>query len=205
MREKGGMPSKIQDRIFDPFFTTKNKGEGTGMGLAVVHGIVGTYGGTLTVTSRQGEGTNFKIYFPVVERLSETQPKAEEDLLTGSEHILFVDDEPALVDLGKQTLSSLGYKVTTRTSSLEALELFKAKSDRFDLVITDMTMPNLTGDDLAKEMKLISPETPVILCTGYSARINKKQAIAMGIQAYVTKPVLRKIIAKTIRDVLDDK
>ena len=110
-----------------------------------------------------------------------------------------------MVDLGKRTLESLGYEVTTRISSYEALELFKAKSDSFDLVITDLTMPNMSGDDLAKELKRISAKTPVILCTGYSARINEEQAIAAGIRALVSKPVLRKEIAKTIRKVLDDK
>ena len=136
---------------------------------------------------------------------TEPEIRIEEPIPTGTERIIFVDDEPALVDLGKRTLESLGYEVTTRTSSLEALELFKARADSYDLVITDMTMPNMTGDELARELIRIKPQMPVILCTGYSARINQEQAIAVGIRAFVSKPVLRKEIAKTIRKVLDDK
>ena len=135
----------------------------------------------------------------------EPEIRIEEPIPTGTERIIFVDDEPALVDLGKRTLESLGYEVTTRTSSLEALELFKAKADSYDLVITDMTMPHMTGDELARELIRIKPQMPIILCTGYSARINQEQAIAVGIRAFVSKPVLRKEIAKTIRKVLDDK
>ena len=121
----------------------------------------------------------------------------------GTERILFVDDEPALVHIGKQTLESLGYQVTTRTSSIEALELFKAKPEEFDLVITDMTMPNMTGDDLAEELMQIRPKIPVILCTGYSAKINQQQAMAKGIGALIAKPVLVRELAETIRKVLE--
>ena len=199
-----GMSPSILDRIFDPFFTTKEKYEGTGMGLSVVHGIVGSCEGSITVSSKLGQGTTFKIYLPVAERRLEFQTSTREALPTGTECILFVDDEPALVDVGKQILKSLGYEVITRTSSLEALELFKAKVDSFDLVITDMTMPNMTGVELAKEMMRINSDLPVILCTGYSARINPEQAAAMGIRAFVSKPVLIKEIAKTIRQVLDN-
>ncbi|MGB5750729.1 MAG: PAS domain S-box protein [Desulfobacterales bacterium] len=199
-----GIPAHLLDRIFDPFFTTKEKSEGTGMGLSVVHGIVGSYGGKIIVTSEPGKGTTFKIYLPTVERDEAPQPIAEESIAGGTERILFVDDEPALVKIGKQMLESLGYKVTGRTSSVEALELFKAKADSFDLVITDMTMPNMTGDELARELIHIKPEIPVILCTGYSARINQQQAAAMGIRAFVSKPVPRMDIAKTIRNIIDD-
>jgi len=200
-----GMPSQLMDRIFDPFFTTKEKGEGTGMGLAVVHGIISRSAGTVKVSSMPGKSTTFMVYLPVVKSQFESQVKYEEPVATGSERILLVDDELAIVEMGKQTLGSLGYEVTARTSSYEALELFKAKPDRFDLVITDMTMPNLTGDDLAKELIRIKPDIPIIICTGYSARINKEQALAMGIRAFVSKPVLRRDIAKTIREVLDKK
>jgi CheY-like chemotaxis protein len=182
-----GMPAHILDRIFDPFFTTKEKGEGTGMGLAVVHGIAGSHGGTVTASSEPNKGSTFKVYLPAVERQLETQVQTDEPIATGTERILFVDDEPALTNIGKQILESLGYEVTARTSSIEALELFKAKPNGFDLVITDMTMPNLAGDELAKEMIHIRPETPVILCTGYSARINQQQAKAMGIRAFISK------------------
>jgi PAS domain S-box-containing protein len=199
-----GIPAHLLDRIFDPFFTTKEKSEGTGMGLSVVHGIVGSYGGKIIVSSEPGKGTTFKIYLPTVERDEAPQPIAEESIAGGTERILFVDDEPALVKIGKQMLESLGYKVTGRTSSVEALELFKAKADSFDLVITDMTMPNMTGDELARELIRVKPEIPVILCTGYSARINQQRAAAMGIRAFVSKPVPRMDIAKTIRNIIGD-
>ena len=200
-----GMSKRILNRIFDPFFTTKGKGEGTGMGLAVVHGIVGSYDGMITASSEPGHGSTFKIYLPAVKRQLEQQVESAEPIPTGTERILFVDDEPALVYIGKQTLEPLGYQVTTRTSSIEALELFKAKPDGFDLVITDMTMPNMTGDDLAGELMQIRPETPIILCTGYSAQINQQQAMAMGVRAFVSKPVLIRDLAETIRKVLEKK
>jgi len=200
-----GIPKNIIERIFDPFFTTKGKGEGTGMGLSVVHGIVGSYEGTISVSSEPGKGSTFKIYLPAVGNYKEPISIVEESVLSGSERILFVDDETAIVDMGKQMLQSLGYLITTRTSSIEALELFKAKPDRFDLVITDLTMPNMTGDKLAKELIRVKPEIPVILCTGYSARINQDQALAMGIRAFVPKPILRQEIAATIRQVLEQK
>ena len=200
-----GMPSHILDRIFDPFFTTKEKGEGTGMGLSVVHGIVGGYEGSITVSSKPGLGSTFKIFLPVMERQFKPRPSVEKPLPTGTERILFVDDEPALVDIGKQILESLGYEVTPRTGSIEALELFRANKDRFDLVITDMTMPNLAGDELARELIRINPEIPVILCTGYSSQINPERAKAMGIREFVSKPVLTTKIAATIRKVLDQK
>jgi len=200
-----GIPAHLLDRIFDPFFTTKEKSEGTGMGLSVVHGIVGSYGGKIIAASEAGKGSTFTIYLPTVERDEAPQPIAEESIPTGTERILFVDDEPALVKIGKQMLESLGYKVTGRTSSIEALGLFKAKADSFDLVITDMTMPNMTGDELARELIRIKPGIPVILCTGYSARINPQQAAAMGIRAFVLKPVLKMDIAQAIRTVFDKK
>ena len=198
-----GISPNLLDRIFDPFFTTKEKGEGTGMGLAVVHGIVGSYGGTITVSSEPGRGSTFTVYLPIIEKRIKSRTGDQRPLPTGTERILFIDDEPVLVNLGKQTLESLGYKVTTRTSGVEALELFKARAHEFDLVITDLTMPKMAGDDLAREMKRIKPQTPIILCTGYSTRINEEQAAEIGIRAFVSKPVLRKDIAESIRKVLD--
>ena len=197
-----GIPAHMLDRIFDPFFTTKQKGEGTGMGLSVVHGIVGSHGGKIIASSEVGKGSSFKVYMPTVERFVTALPQEGDYISTGTERILFVDDEPSLVEIGKRMLESLGYKITARTSSVEALELFKVKPDSFDLVITDMTMPNMTGDELAKELLRIKPEIPVILCTGYSARINQQRAAAMGIRAFVSKPVLTRDIAETIRNVL---
>ncbi len=200
-----GMPTHVMDRIFDPFFTTKAKGRGTGMGLSVVHGIVGSYNGAITVSSEPEVGSTFKIYLPAVERRLEKQIRSEAPIATGAERILLVDDEPALVNIGKLALESLGYEVTARTSSIEALELFKAKPHEFDLVITDMTMPSLAGDELASEIIRISPETPIILCTGYSSRITQQQAKEMGIRAFISKPVLKKDMAETTRNVLDGK
>ena len=198
-----GISAHILNRIFDPFFTTKKTGEGTGMGLSVVHGIVRSCGGTIAATSEPDKGSTFRAYFPVIDRQIEPATAAEEPIPSGNERILFVDDEPALTNIGKQTLESLGYDVQTRTSSIEALELFKAQQDRFHLVITDMTMPNMTGEELAQELMHIKPSIPIILCTGFSAKIDDRKASAMGIRAFVLKPMVLREIATTIRKVLD--
>ena len=163
-----GMTPDVMKRIFDPYFTTKEKGVGTGLGLAVLHGIVKKYGGAIKVESVLGKGTTFHIYLPkadIAAPINTEQPKIP---MGGSERILFVDDEKMLVDIGQQALQRLGYDVVSRTSPIEALELFKAKPDFFDLVITDKTMPGMTGDALAKELMNIRPNLPVIICTGYS-------------------------------------
>ena len=198
-----GMSENLVERIFDPFFTTKEKGEGTGMGLSVVHGIVGSYGGKIFVNSQLGKGSTFKIYLPSVKRKMTPQAISEESMPIGNERILFIDDEPFLVQIGRKMLESLGYKVTGRTSSIEALELFKTKAYNFDLVITDMTMPHMSGDELAKKMIHINPDIPIILCTGYSTQINQEQALSIGIQAFLSKPVPKLDYAKTIRRILD--
>ena len=200
-----GIPAHNLDRIFDPFFTTKETGVGTGMGLSVVHGIVSSYKGAIIASSEEGEGSTFSVYLPIIERQLEEQSAAQEPLPTGTEHILFVDDEPALENIGKQILQSLGYRVTTRTSSLEALELFKAKSSQFDLVVTDMSMPNMSGDVLSAELMKIRPDIPIILCTGYSTKISDESAKGIGIKAFVYKPIVRSDLAKSIRSVLDEQ
>ena len=200
-----GMPPDVLERIFDPFFTTKETGEGTGMGLSVVHGIVGSYGGAITAYSEPGQGSTFKVYLPIIETRKEAHIGPEESIPTGSERILFVDDESVLVNIGKQIFESLGYEVATRTSSIEALELFKNQPDRFDLVITDMTMPNMTGEDLAQELMRIKPNIPIILCTGFSAKIDDQKASAVGIRALVMKPIVKREIATTVRKVLDGR
>jgi PAS domain S-box-containing protein len=199
-----GIPAHILDRIFDPFFTTKETGEGTGMGLSVVHGIVGGYGGAIAVYSKPGEGSTFKVYLPLVESQLEPQSQVEEPIAIGTERILFVDDEQALAKIGKQMLESLGYTVSTRTSSLEALELFKAKPDQFDMVITDMAMPNMSGDILSAELIKIRPDIPVILCTGYSSKISDETAMKIGIKAFAYKPIAKIDLAKSVRRVLDE-
>ena len=198
-----GMPPEILEKIFDPFFTTKEKGEGTGMGLSVVHGIVHSHGGTIYAYSEPGKGSTFKVFFPAIESLLTSEGKIDILIPTGTERILFIDDEPAIVRMGKQILESIGYEVVTRTSSIEALEYFKARPNNFDLVVTDMTMPKMTGDVLASKLMKIKPNIPVILCTGFSARIDEKKAMSMGIRAFVSKPILKRDIAETIRKVLD--
>jgi PAS domain S-box-containing protein len=200
-----GIPSHSLDRIFDPFFTTKNSSEGTGMGLSVVHGIVGSNGGTITVSSESGQGSTFDVYLPVIERSVVPQIIDEEFIPTGTERILFVDDEQTIVNIGQQILESLGYDVTTRTSSKDALELFKTQANTFDLVITDMTMPKMTGDILTRELIRIKPDIPVILCTGFSAKMDDQKAKTQGIKAFILKPIVKREIAEIIRKVLDGK
>lgn len=199
-----GIAPEIMGRIFEPYFTTKEKGVGTGMGLSMVHGIVKGHGGMVTVYSEPGKGSTFHVYIPLIQEEGK-RPEIDEDasVPTGTEHILFIDDEPALADLGKQMLERLGYEVTSRTSSVEALELFKAQPDRFDLVITDMTMPNMTGDRLAREFVKIRPDIPIIICTGYSEQITEEKAKRMGIKAFVMKPFVMKELAKIVRKTID--
>jgi len=198
-----GMDNKIIDRIFEPYFTTKGLAEVTGMGLAVVHGIVKSHGGVIAVQSEQGEGTTFYVFFPRVESEVTPKTKASKPFPRGNERILFVDDEKALVDMGKKTLERLGYEVIATTSSTDALDTFRANHDKLDLVITDQTMPNMTGDMLAKELMGIRSDIPIILCTGYSELITKESAEAMGIRAFVMKPLVTRDLATTIRKVLD--
>ena len=199
-----GMSAGVMDRIFDPFFTTKPRDEGTGMGLAVVHGIVTSYKGALTVESEVGKGSTFKIFLPVVKKEIRAPIKTIPQNFNGSESILFIDDETALLDIGQQMLDRLGYHVVTKSSSLEALELFQAGPDKFDLVITDMTMPNMTGDKLAQKMMFIRPDLPVILCTGYSHQITEEKAKSIGVKEFIFKPIAIEELARAIRNVLDN-
>jgi methyl-accepting chemotaxis protein len=198
-----GIPPEVIDSIFDPYFTTKETGKGTGMGLALVHGTVKKYGGTIMVDSRMGNGTAFNILLPVTKKSKEDKPYQPPELPQGTERLLFVDDEFPITKMAEQLLEKLGYAVTTRTSSVEALELFKAKPNDFDLVVTDMTMPNMTGDKLAVELMKIRRDIPVILCTGYSNKIGYETALDMGIKAFAYKPVVKADLANTIRKVLD--
>jgi CheY-like chemotaxis protein len=200
-----GMTPEILNCIFDPFFTTKTRGESTGLGLSVVHGIVKNCGGAIYAYSIPGKGSIFKVFIPAIERRIYPEEREKKSLPKGTERILFVDDEPVLGKMGKQLLESLGYKVEIRTNSIEALELFRKQPDRFDLVVTDMTMPDITGENLAVELMNIRPDIPVILCTGFSKNIDEKKAMALGIRAFISKPVLKHEIAETIRSVLNSK
>ena len=201
-----GIAPEILERIFEPYFTTKEKGEGTGLGLAVVHGIVKSHGGTITVESEVGEGATFNVFLPRIEDAEDAEETAAfEPLPTGHERILLIDDERALVDIGKKTLECLGYIVSTETNGIEALELFREHPDNFDIVISDMTMPNMTGEKLAKEILKICPDIPIILCTGFSKEMTTEKAMAMGIREFIIKPFSIQELAKTIRKVLDNK
>jgi CheY-like chemotaxis protein len=198
-----GMGPDVVDRIFDPFFTTKGVGEGTGLGLSVVLGIVKQAHGHITVDSEQGKGSTFTVYFPKATKETEAEPETEDELPTGSEQILFVDDEEALVEMGEDLLAELGYEVVCRMNSREALALVKDDPSRFDLVVTDQTMPEMTGLELASEILVIRPDMPIIMCTGYSQLVDADKARAAGIRAFVMKPLTKREIAGTIRKVID--
>jgi CheY-like chemotaxis protein len=205
VRDTGqGIAPAILDKIFDPFFTTKNRGEGTGLGLAMVHGIVSSHGGGIEVRSTPGQGTSFALYFPVLESVLETDANVVADVPpTGNERVLLVDDEPALVEMGERVLVYLGYQVTTRTSSIEALELFRDQPDKFDLVVSDFTMPNMTGGELAKQILAIRPGMPIVLCTGFSEVFTEEKAKALGVKGYVMKPISIHDLARICRSALD--
>jgi len=198
-----GIDSKIIHQIFDPFFTTKDKEKGTGMGLAVVHGIVKDHGGDINIDSQLGKGTIFSIVLPQVIAEPDKEEDSSSEIQTGNEHILFVDDEQILMDLGKITLESLGYTVTAKNSSIEAFETFQQAPNTFDMVITDQTMPHITGYNLAKRILEIKPSANIILCTGYSETITPKKTETAGIKALIYKPIGMKEIAQKIREVLD--
>jgi two-component system, cell cycle sensor histidine kinase and response regulator CckA len=200
-----GIDSSIIDRIFDPFFTTKGPQEGTGLGLSVVYGIVRHHGGTIDVSSEPGRGTTVTVYFPLIQAEKPIEERMPEAIPGGSERILFIDDEAMLVELGSTMLTSLGYQVTPRTSSIEALEAFRANPYGFDMVITDMTMPNIRGDDLAKELLKIRPGIPIIICTGFSEMISEDKAKNIGIHEFIMKPIIKNQIARAIKQALDYK
>ena len=199
-----GMEAWVRERIFDPYFTTKGPGKGTGLGLAVVHGIVQSHGGTIKVYSEPGKGTIFHVYIPRADGAERAEAPAVQPLPRGSERVLIVDDEPALADIAGRMLSFLGYSVESRTSSIEALELFRTHPERFDAVVTDMTMPQLTGLNLAREIMAIRPELPIILCTGFSEQAEEARAHAAGIRSFLFKPLVIAELANSLRSVLDE-
>ncbi len=200
-----GMDHTTQERIFDPYFTTKEKIGGTGMGLSVVHGIIRSYEGAITFESILGKGTTFWVYLPSLERESPMKSIETEPLPTGHERILLVDDEKAIIDAIQQMLERLGYQVVARTSSVEALEVFRSQPDSFDLLLTDQTMQGMTGEALAKKVMAIRSDIPIVLCTGFSHNINEEKAKSMGIREFIMKPVLVREMAAILRRLLDEK
>ncbi len=199
-----GISPAILGAIFEPYFTTKEPGRGTGLGLSVVHGIVKGHNGEITVESEPGKGSTFQVYFPVLERQAERETEAAEEIPTGGETILLVDDEAPIVSMGKKFLERMGYTVMVTTSSREALELFRATPDLFDLVITDMNMPKMAGDKLSGELLKIRPDIPIVLCTGFSQRLTTGSASAIGAKGILMKPYVMSQLAKVVRSVLDE-
>jgi len=204
VRDTGeGMNLEIMERIFEPFFTTKERSEGTGMGLSVVHGIVRNHGGAITVYSELGRGSAFNIFFPRMEVSLERESVSPLDIPTGEERILLVDDEEPVLRSERTMLESLGHKVIAVDKSDEALNLFRAHPSEFDLVITDLTMPIMTGSELTRKLMQIKRDIPIILCTGFSEAVDEDKARAQGIREFVMKPFTTKEMAETIRRVLD--
>ena len=206
VRDSGhGMEPAVLERIYEPYFTTKAPGKGTGLGLSVIHGIVKNHGGDITVQSQPGKGTTFDVYLPVIDDVDVEVHAVESPFITkGKERILLIDDEAQIIHIEQQILERLGYSVTSKTDSAEALEEFSAKPNQFDLVITDMTMPKMTGDQLARKMLDIKPNIPVILCTGFNETITEEKALSLGIDQFVMKPIVKDKLARLIRTVLDN-
>jgi signal transduction histidine kinase/CheY-like chemotaxis protein len=200
-----GIAPEQLEKIFDPYYTTKDRGKGTGLGLSVVHGIVENCGGEINVESTRGKGTTLTIYLPLSTRSAAVVDDICRKLPAGTERILFVDDESSIAEMSRERLSILGYRVTTVNHGSKALDLLRQKPDGFDLLITDMTMPGMPGDQLALAAKKIKPQMPVILCTGYSKKMSKQQAKAIGIDAFLMKPVPSGDLAETIHRVLNKK
>ncbi|OGQ99422.1 MAG: hypothetical protein A2521_12755 [Deltaproteobacteria bacterium RIFOXYD12_FULL_57_12] len=206
VRDTGkGIAPEIIDRIFEPYFTTKERRGGYGMGLAIVHGIVRSHDGIIRVASRPGEGTRFDVYFPAVESETREETEMSGSLPRGSERILVVDDEAVIAELLSQRLKTLGYQVTATVSSRAALEMFRSQPDGFDLVITDQSMPEMSGVKLIRELRQIKPDVPVILCTGYSSKVDAESADGHGINAFFMKPVELRTLSSMVRRLLDKK
>ncbi|MCA1797763.1 MAG: response regulator [Geobacteraceae bacterium] len=207
VRDSGcGIPDEMREQLFDPFFSSKKAHEGTGMGLATVQGIVLQHGGFICVESCVGEGSTFRIYLPVAEEITTEEPitSTGDRFPRGTEQILYVDDEEMLAELAEEMLTPAGYQVSIMSDSSEALMLFRENAARIDLLITDQTMPGLTGTELIAEMKKIKPELPVILCTGHSNKVNSENAHQQGVHAYLEKPLTQEQLLQTVRHVLDE-
>lgn len=194
-----GMESELIERIFEPFYTTKEMDKGTGLGLAVVYGIMKSHDGNIQIESTPGKGTIFRLFFPKTDQKASSEKTVRSQVPGGNERILFVDDEHDLVEIGKTMLSSLGYKVTGLSDSSEARQLIHERLHDFDLLITDQTMPGLTGFDLAQEIFRLNPRFPVILCTGFSSKVDPEKAKEIGIRRFANKPLSKKSLAEEIR------
>ncbi len=204
IRDSGsGISPEIMERIFEPYFTTKEVGQGTGLGLAVVHGIVKNYGGGIKVLSESGKGTTFQVILPMVEAEAEVEPENLMPMPAGKERILLIDDEADIVAAAKIILEHVGYEVVGFTASPEALEAFRANPKKFDLIITDLTMPQLAGLDLAKGCLSLRPDIPIILCTGYGESVTLERASAMGIRQIILKPIIPAQLLEAIRLALE--
>ncbi|HBZ55529.1 MAG TPA: hybrid sensor histidine kinase/response regulator [Syntrophobacteraceae bacterium] len=206
IRDTGhGMDSATIERIFDPYFTTKQVGKGSGLGLAVVHGIVRRHLGTVTVYSEVGKGTTFHVYLPRLETRADAEDSCSSAIGIDkrTKTVLFVDDEADLAAIGKRMLSQLGYEVVAKTSSVEALEVFRAHPDQFDLVMTDFSMPAMTGADLATEILRVRPGLPVVLCSGYHNEIDEEKAKRLGIAEFVLKPFNMHVLEESARRALE--
>jgi CheY-like chemotaxis protein/two-component sensor histidine kinase len=199
-----GMNDVTLKKIFDPYFTTKEPDKGTGLGLSVVHGIVESHGGAIWVNSEPEQGTRFEVLLPQIAIDKHAADKGDDPIPTGTEKILFIDDEGALVETGKSILEKLGYRVEAHTDPQKAFDEFTAHGDDYDLVITDMSMPCLTGEELSKQLLEIRPDIPIVLCTGYSDQLDAANAYAMGIKQFLIKPLEMVKLANIIREVLDE-
>jgi CheY-like chemotaxis protein len=201
-----GIPPENIDRIFDPYFTTKGIGEGTGLGLAVIHGIVSGHGGAITVYSIPGQGSTFNVFLPVAERDFECEGVSDSFAIpSGKERILFVDDEEILLEMGQTILERLGYRVVTFLDPFKALEAYRSDPRGFDLVLTDLMMPKMTGLVLTKQIKIINPDVPIILCTGFGHKFTTEEAEEIGFIGILSKPISKKDLALTVRKALDTK
>ncbi len=198
-----GIDPFIRDKIFDPFFTTKIPGEGTGLGLAVVYGIVRSHGGGISIESAPGKGSVFNVYLPVSTKARMPEQEGPLGELRGSERILFVDDEPQIIEIVKKVLPALGYDLTVCANPIQALKIFSAHPDRFDLIITDLTMPGMTGKDMARAVRKIRKDIPIILSTGHNEVAGLEELAGYGISELLLKPVSLKEYAVIVRRVLD--
>ena len=197
-----GMDNSIKERIFDPFFTTKERGEGTGLGLAVVYGIIKELKGAIRVESEKGRGTSFSIFFPRIQRLPKADAIEIRPIPGGTEVMLLVDDEEGLLKAQRKIFERLGYKVEIHSSSLDALEAFNRNPEYYDIVITDQTMPKMTGAQLAKQLIALRPDIPIILCTGFSDVISEEEAKSIGIKEFIMKPIVVSEVASKVRELL---